>query len=741
MIAAVAHSPAGRAERDLFLISALVLYLEVACIRWFPAHVLFLTFFTNTVLLASFLGMSLGCLAVDRRWHLLAWTPALLFAAMLMAQLIAIASSPGADLVRVGVADNPHAVYFGTAFAAEDPTGFMIPIEVIEGVFFLMIALILSGPGQVLGRALIAVPERLTAYTLNIVGSLAGLALFSVCSWLELAPIWWFVPVVASLMYFLGGHHAVMPALARWHVLPALGLILAVSFWTSSPPTRWSPYYRIDYRDQPDRAITVNLIGHQSMVDRDGPTPAYAYAIPYLLNRDAGRPPFDDVLIVGAGSGNDVSRSLAWGARHIDAVEIDPVIYRLGRQHHPDQPYQDPRVSVHIDDGRNFLRTTARTYDLIVFALVDSLVLASSHSSLRLESFSFTDEALADVRARLKPGGVFVMYNLFRRGWVVARLHDGLARTFDHQPLVFTLPFVTTIAPESQGGFTILMAGDTSALRDKFDRHSSYWIEHGVPPSPASPDGFVVGPSRQPDRQWIRIGPAQVEAPGSLVPATDDWPFLYLRQPMLPALTLRGVAVMAAAAALLFFAFRPPRREALRVGSGWQMFFLGAGFMLIESKAVVEMALLFGSTWLVNSVAFGGILAMILAANASVAWLQPTRVAGWYVGLAAALILNVSIPLDTLLGLPRLWQVLSAGALNFAPIFFAGVIFALVFRRSCVPDRDFAANVAGAMTGGILENASMLIGFRYLTLLVGAMYLLSIARWHRRDHPLPSTGA
>src|SRR5438046_4006946 len=62
----------------LFLISTLILFLELACIRWFPAHVLYLTFFTNTVLLASFLGMSVGCLAAGHSRSYLRWTPSLL---------------------------------------------------------------------------------------------------------------------------------------------------------------------------------------------------------------------------------------------------------------------------------------------------------------------------------------------------------------------------------------------------------------------------------------------------------------------------------------------------------------------------------------------------------------------------------------------------------------------------------------------------------------------------------------
>src|SRR5260370_38532282 len=65
-------------QRDLFIGSSLFLFMELAFIRWLPAQVLFLTFFTNTVLLASFLGLSLGCLAAGNRRNYLPLTPVLL---------------------------------------------------------------------------------------------------------------------------------------------------------------------------------------------------------------------------------------------------------------------------------------------------------------------------------------------------------------------------------------------------------------------------------------------------------------------------------------------------------------------------------------------------------------------------------------------------------------------------------------------------------------------------------------
>src|SRR5262249_43583123 len=148
--------------------------------------------------------------------------------------------------------------------------------------------------------------------------------------------------------------------------------------------TLWSPYYKIVY-EPATRLIATNNIGHQVMVDIDESGPAYS--LPHLLNRDSGGGPFADVLVIGAGSGNDVSAALRQGVQHVDAVEIDPAIRAIGRRYHPDQPYSDPRVTVHIDDGRSFVRRTEQKYDLVVYALVDSLVLHSGFSSIRLESF------------------------------------------------------------------------------------------------------------------------------------------------------------------------------------------------------------------------------------------------------------------------------------------------------------------------------------------------------------------
>ena len=173
----------SRARAELFLISVLILFLELACIRWFPAHVLLLTFFTNTILLACFLGMSLGCLAARRTQDFVVDTPVLLVIAMaaaLAGQLVRF-SPPTAS--KIWNQTSTQVVFFGNQYeAAADPAHFVVPIELIEGLFFFMVALALVGPGQELGRALDRFPNRVEAYTLNILGSITGIGLFAACS-------------------------------------------------------------------------------------------------------------------------------------------------------------------------------------------------------------------------------------------------------------------------------------------------------------------------------------------------------------------------------------------------------------------------------------------------------------------------------------------------------------------------------------------------------------------------------
>ena len=142
---------------------------------------------------------------------------------------------------------------------------------------------------------------------------------------------------------------------------------------------------------------------------------------------------------------------------------------------------------------------------------------------------------------------------------------------------------------------------------------------------------------------------------------TDDWPFLYLREPTIPALNLRGMAIVAVLSLVILLAFAPVRRAR---PSG-RMFFLGAGFMLLETKGVVHMALLFGATWMVNSIVFFAILTMILLSNLYVLAMRPGGSGLIMLAPGRPLSPAVIVPMDDFLALPGVSKVVVSCAVVF----------------------------------------------------------------------------
>jgi len=720
-----------RPRFDLVLISGLVLFLELACIRWFPAHVLFLSFFTNAVLLAAFVGMSVGCLTAKSATRQIRRTSYWLAAALALGLLCETYHGKLERHLDIGNQANPDVVFFGAETSALKPVEFMVPVEVIAGLFYFLVAAVMVGPGQELGRAFNRVTNRSTAYALNLLGSLGGILLFAGCSELSLPPLVWFTLVAGVVAYCL------KPLAASRSPLIALAVVVALSTITSGiadrkGETTWSPYYRIHVNPE-DKIINTNLISHQVMTSRETPSGA-GYSLPYLFLKETNRPMPQRVLIIGAGSGNDVSRALMWCPpdAKIDAVEIDPAIRELGGKHHPDRPYNDPRVTTHLADGRTFLRTAPEgEYDLVIFALVDSLVLHSGAGNVRLESYLFTEEAFADAARVLKPSGNMAVYNFFRHGWIVARLRDAARKAFGADPVVLTDPPADAVELSTfDSAFTAVFAGRKEAiqpLHDKFAANGNgFWVPSKDPVGPQTTCRFgAEGPPG-----WIRLRSAKVEESGGLPPATDDWPFLYVRKPSVPGSTWRGVGLVAILSIAVWWMFRDRSATVQQTspadrGLIFRSLLLGAGFMLLETKAVVEMALLFGSTWVVNTVVFAAVLVMSLAGNRVAAWAKPKTLWPYYVGLFASLALGFLVPMDALLGFSSTVRMVLACALAFLPVMFAGVIFATSFDRSGAADKMFGANVAGALAGGLLENLSLLLGFRWLLLVAGGLYLLS----------------
>ena len=271
-----APRPRARLPRtaiELFAISFLVLFLELACIRWFASTVIFLTFFTNFVLMGCFLGVAVGCLAAGRRGsliHLL--VPLAIVSAGAACGFLWLYSASTRVMIDVGSQQSPQLIYFGTDARVKDPSKWVVPMELLAAVFFVFIAMLFVGIGQEMGRRFAAIEDRVAAYTADILGSLTGIAAFGLLSYLWV-PAWaWFAIALAIGIAFV-------PRRRAWHAagaLVAVGLI-ALADWPRDAlgvetEVTWSPYYQVLYKPR-YRSIDVNHIGHQGMmpINRSGP--------------------------------------------------------------------------------------------------------------------------------------------------------------------------------------------------------------------------------------------------------------------------------------------------------------------------------------------------------------------------------------------------------------------------------------------------------------------------------------
>jgi MFS family permease len=648
------RSPAFR----LFLTATSILFVELLLIRWIPANVLYVGFFRNFLLMASFLGIGLGILwgRDPKRIPISPFGPLLLSLVLLVTQVQIVIHLDSADEI----------------FALGARRGADINF-IILSILVIIPTVIMAGLAVPLGPLLTSMPP-LRAYSLDILGSMTGIALFTVLSAAGTPPLVWFL-VLAMIASGLG----LANGLSRASAVTAgslAGVVLVVAA-SAAPNQTWSPYYRIDeYEYGGTKAVDVNGIFHQALRPTDGfLNPFYEQVYRWFPERS-----FDRVLIVGAGTGTDVAVALKHGARHVDAVEIDPTIQAIGVRDHPDRPYDDPRVTRIVDDGRAFLRRTTNRYDLVVFALPDSLTLVSTSANLRLESFLFTVEAFREVRDHVADDGIFVLYNYYREDWLPQKIAGMLGTAFGSPPIV-----------RSYGlSAATLAAGPMVSALD------------GAPPPGEGVDAVDLANAPQ--------------------AATDDWPFLYLREPFVAPYYVGAIAMIIAFAVLLV------ARAAARSGTSIRrfsphFFVLGIAFLLLETRSLVTFSLLFGTTWLVNSLVFFAVLASVLLAiviNQHFRFRSPWLL---YTGLFGSIALAVLLPPSTLLIEPVWLRYALAAALAFAPVFFANLVFSYSFRDTRTADMAFASNLLGAVIGGAIEYVALITGYGFLLVVVALLYL------------------
>lgn len=695
-------------------VSVLVLFLEMLLIRWVGTELRVFAYLQNGVLVAAFLGLGLG--ARNSR------EPKRLFPSMLALTFLAVVVRDpwGWQLgegVTQGLAAFQDSVVWYQTLGADWPAYVRTALVAFSLVMSLMllgaVAYTFRPLGQWLGAWMDVHPSPIAAYTANILGSLLGIALFVAATVQLLPPVTWLAAAGLGLAAC-----AVWADDGRLPRAMAVGMALALPLFAmgQSLPTLWSPYQKLSllplvqpFQEGPEQCgevLQVNSISYMSMLNLDrqamaskphlyppGEIRTSHYFLPHAM---VG--PRERVLVVGSGAGNDVAAALEAGARHVDAVEIDPAIVGFGRARHPNQPYSSERVDVSIDDARAHFRNATGPYDLIWFGLLDSHTNPSAYSNVRLDHFVYTKESFRDMASLLGPEGVVVLFFAPEAEWISGRMVGLMTETFGAPPLAATIQASTVCT--GWGGL-LLVGGPPEAL-------ASVRSRVGGDPELAA---RLIDPGGYPDD--VRL-------------TTDDWPYLYLQAPGVPRYHLLvGLACLALGLAL--------RRSLFRAGESMNlpMLLLGMGFMLLEVVGVSRAALYFGTTWTVNAYIVGAIFAMILLAN-FVASRFPISVTGWpAAGLVVSIVALALVPTQGMASLPLALRVVVAGGFLALPVFFSGLIFVTAWAATERKDLAFGSNLLGSLLGGVASMLSMAIGFRalmFVTLLVYVGALLLLAR-------------
>ncbi len=662
---------------ELTAASFVVLFQELALIRWMSGEVRVLAYFPNVILISAFLGLGIGSLRAGKRSLLWTWPLALAVTtiAVLGMSRIAFTSNSPSESLWLLYYDIPKALVIND----------VRPPIIIA---FILGALAFVGLGQFVGerlREFTASSSTLWGYVADLSGSLLGVIGFAIASFAHSFPVIWF------LAFLLAGFLIIPRRLFLAYAGTAVAIVIAIhSFETAD---YYSPYYALRATHANNGGMGVSVLANGSLHQYAAPlaandirTSAYdqsiaaGYPIPYA---SLGRAP-RHVLVLGAGTGNDVATALERGAQDVDAVEIDPVILQLGHTVHPDHPYSSPKVHTYNTDARAFLRNSTKHYDLIVFGTLDSMTRLSALSNVRLDNFVYTVDCLKAARSRLTPDGGVALYFMVSQRAIFLKLVAMLNEAFGEPPLSRI---------EGHALFnTILIAGPA-------------WKHLRTP-------------------QLEAISAAHVEAARYEALPTDDWPFLYLAGRTPPAFYFWMIAAfLLISGAGLAIASPELRNKGLAAFDG-EMFFYGAAFLLLETKLVTQMNLVWGTTWVTSAVVFGSILTTILLGT--IAMQQKALPFSIAVGgVTAALIATYVIPGDWLL--LRSIPARLAASLAFAgvPILFASLCFAISFRSRSDSNIAFGWNLAGAVVGGLMDSLSMSIGIGAMTLVALILYLLA----------------
>lgn len=683
------HSNMHRDRFRLALSTFSILVAELALIRWTAGQIRMFAYFSNVVLIAAFLGMGLGLLLQRSR-------PGLIHTSLPVLAVLSLGLAGSYQLGLMTMSFPDVSVSLWGADSRSAVLTFVKNLGVMLVIFWL-ITIVFAGAGAAVADYFGRLPA-LDAYAWDLAGSLAGIVLFTALTWLSAPPPVWLLPGVVGLAWLS----------RRWFSWAA-GVIVIAAAWLSIQGAIYSPYNRIDVSDEQtgaahDYLVVVNRDYHQwirdlrrttiddpglTAEDRDARKLARTtYDLPFVINPRRAR-----ALVVGAGTGNDVSAALRNGYGACWSVDIDGRIIEIGRELHPEQPYSDSRARPVVNDARAFFEQyRGEPFDVVCYGLLDSHAMFSAMSTLRLDNYVYTVEGIRSAWRHVSPEGhLTVSFSVYAGDWLADRLFWTITEATGRQPIV--------VNHGLDWGYIYIVPGERASLDlgalSEFPR---------------------AGATRP--RDQVRV-------------CRDNWPFLYIRPGVFPT----GYVVLMAA--ILITGLLSVNRVMRAAGSrrlDLPMFLMGGAFLLLETRGVTNLSLLFGSTWVVNSAVFGGIILVVLVANHLVQRGLGGRPAIWHGVLLMSVVLLVFFRPAWLAGLSLLPRGLLGGLINALPVGLAGVVVSSRLHRAADPVTSLGSNLLGAIVGGSVEYLSMWIGLQAMAVIVLVLYAGAV--WLiRRENP------
>jgi hypothetical protein len=340
----------------------------------------------------------------------------------------------------------------------------------------------------------------------------------------------------------------------------------------------------------------------------------------HLVERPAGF----NALVIGPGGGRDLVSALVFGATKVDGVEINPIIARnvmQGRfRDYSGNIYGDPRVAIHVDDGRSFVRRSREQYDVIQASLVDTWAATAAGAYTLTENSLYTSEAFGEYIDHLSDRGLLTITRWVFDGLRLVTLAQEAcaARGLDaaQHLAIIRLDRVATFLLKK----TPFTAAEVGRLQ-QLSREMGFSVLYapGVEPPAALEEPVEMVRNGTSALDYRRLILAEdrdtflANYPVDVTATTDDRPFFFhttrLRDQFRTAfgktmlfgnglsalLTLFGIS----AALVVLFILGPLVLGGERPGAGWAGWLayfgaLGAGFMLLEVALLQRFVLLLG---------------------------------------------------------------------------------------------------------------------------------------------------